>query len=78
MEKAASKRFWTSNFRQDVRQAVNACSTCQQLKAVRATPNREGKSAPTLPPEVLYRPSQTGLMGTTTTPMPDGLKMHRT
>ncbi len=38
MEKAARKRFWTPNLRQDVRQAVNACSTCQKLKAVRATP----------------------------------------
>ncbi len=38
-EKAARKRFWTPNLRQDVRQAVNACSTCQQLKAVRATPS---------------------------------------
>ncbi len=38
MEKAARKRFWAPNLRQDVQQAVNACSNCQQLKAVRATP----------------------------------------
>ncbi len=37
MEKAARKIFWTPNLR-EVLQPVSTCFTCQQLKAVRATP----------------------------------------
>ncbi len=48
-EKADRKRFWMPNIQQDVRQSVNACSTCQQLKAVRATPR-----APLQPIETGY------------------------